>query len=685
MQTNQVHNEKHDEDYFKWFKRPKQPWLPWKFTEESIEEIIKTHKHMENFTIDSLHGYMNENNDINETWSLPKGLRFKSFLRDISQNEASYPDSQESKIISKELDDVVKEMEKILRGKAKIFQDCSLIKVGSSAEGLKTGDPDEFDYNAILPGLSHYIKLEQLANEEAISVAINNIFFPELFSTNESVQTIYYVMDINSILNENLTFIKNVVLEETSTYAYPNIHRLLKKHLDENGEWKNVRDNSSKSLLVEDIINIMRHTVGQTLREVLILKFGDNISQIKKQFPKLVMPKRAVLRKFESQDQSAVTHTIHWLGGKEFEKLEISIDFAFLIPMKEQPRYFNLKKYLKTWQEQEGDLMSPLNFVHCDNVRETINYVIRSYNSCRQSMGLKEKEIMTAFPQDSVAKQTIRVCKKLRDLFMTHYFEENTEILCPFLQTYWIKTIAMHIFSRENQENVMTERDDGTLLWKYVFKIFADLDRCLAGEDEETAPYLSCFNVPFKNLFKCFENASLEDSNEYMLKDFDEMEINLMCRQKAILSDDIKILLNVLSSFDSNDGENLLEIMNEWKHDKVEENKKITEKGMREKLGMILFLNFSPLRGDDDIVPDYKKFIDEKFPNWHLVELEEEDYQEVWYEFYSTYVSINLFDEHREPYDFEFAFSRVSQKINFINISMEDRSLNDGECDKWLA
>ena len=94
---------------------------------------------------------------------------------------------------------------------------------------------------------------------------------------------------------------------------------------------------------------------------------------------------------------------------------------------------------------------------------------------------------------------------------------------------------------------------------------------------------ISGCHVPFENLFQCFNKNSSEILRD--LKYFDEMKINLTCQKDFILSDDIKKLLNVLSSaFDSNKGETTLEILTQWKHDNVEVKKTITEKEMLKKL-----------------------------------------------------------------------------------------------------
>ena len=75
IQTSPIHDKKHDEEFFRWYQRPKQPWLNWKLTKESIEEIRKNQGHMEGFTMKNVDAYLNEkvqNNENTATWSAPK-------------------------------------------------------------------------------------------------------------------------------------------------------------------------------------------------------------------------------------------------------------------------------------------------------------------------------------------------------------------------------------------------------------------------------------------------------------------------------------------------------------------------------------------------------------------------------------------------------------------------------------
>ena len=87
----------------------------------------------------------------------------------------------------------------------------------------------------------------------------------------------------------------------------------------------------------------------------------------------------------------------------------------------------------------------------------------------------------------------------------------------------------------------------------------------------------SCFNTSFKNILKDSE----EDPDEYYLKkSFETEEIDLMIQQNSIVSDDIKIILNVLRTFESVEGEEVLGVLNEWKQTCIEARNQIVEEGM---------------------------------------------------------------------------------------------------------
>ena len=141
----------------------------------------------------------------------------------------------------------------------------------------------------------------------------------------------------------------------------------------------------------------------------------------------------------------------------------------------------------------------------------------------------------------------------------------------------------------------------------------------------------------------------------------------------------------MLSTFESVDGEEVLDVLNEWKQICVEGRIKIIEEGMIEKLNMILFLALGKHEDDDgNPLLDYKQFISDKFPNWHLTELEETEFEEVEFECKFATIPIRLTKENGEPFDFSHALSRASNKFNFF-ASQSMKSLNNEyKREQWL-
>ena len=87
----------------------------------------------------------------------------------------------------------------------------------------------------------------------------------------------------------------------------------------------------------------------------------------------------------------------------------------------------------------------------------------------------------------------------------------------------------------------------------------------------------------------------------------------------------------------------------------------------------------------DSPLPDYKQFISDKFPNWHLTDLEETEFEEVEFECQFAIIPIRLTKENGEPFDFSYALSRGFQKFNYFNFKSEDRFDADIECDRGFS
>ena len=140
--------------YDKWYIRPQDPAKNWGFTDEAAKYVQGKM---------SKKGFQDNRNDDNKILNMLKSpakysfadqSNVNQFLNEVLVTKARFPDSAEAKEIFEDMDNMVAMMCLSLRGKSAFFQGCTAKRVGSTAEKLKTGKPDEFDYNIILPNVA---------------------------------------------------------------------------------------------------------------------------------------------------------------------------------------------------------------------------------------------------------------------------------------------------------------------------------------------------------------------------------------------------------------------------------------------------------------------------------------------------------------------------------------------------
>ncbi|MEO0686162.1 MAG: hypothetical protein AAFY76_14285, partial [Cyanobacteria bacterium J06649_11] len=265
--------------------------------------------------------------------------------------------------------------------------------------------------------------------------------------------------------------------------------------------------------------------------------------------------------------------------------LLIDIDLALVIPAYKKPLWYELDVYLK----DRGWSMS-VETVQLLNSKEIFNYVVRSEIECRLSYGENETKLLNQFDVNSVMKQSVRVCKILRNTYMAHYFDIYVGDLSPIMPSYWIKTVAMHLF---NVYKPMEFGDlDQSCLGQCVMKILQCLYKCLTGDDGKHRPFLASFNDPFKNLL----NEPVSDSEE--ARDLDDDFKNVLCYPYKVLADNISDLLLIFERMQDNDQiakEDLKKMEMENNQEKI----RLLEKGKRQVLGYLIYRHVITLERDN--------------------------------------------------------------------------------------
>ena len=193
------------------------------------------------------------------------------------------------------------------------------------------------------------------------------------------------------------------------------------------------------------------------------------------------------------------------------------------------------------------------------------------------------------------------------------------------------------------------------------------LYNCLSGYDNTQKPWLSSYNVPFKNLLS--GSSSEDDHNCACL--YDDQKERLYNKSANPLAG-TKVLLEIFSQFDENEyaaREKLESRINEKK-------KEIYQQGMRDKMGFLLYDYFSSLVEEEATAvetPADMEFILKNFANIQVIFLK--SFKAVRHSGTSTGVNITLVEKGMEM-ELEKIFNRA-RALCFHYSSKEDGYLMD--------
>ena len=433
---------------------------------------------------------------------------------------------------------------------------------------------------------------------------------------------------------------------------------------------------SRQYLRFKNIFTALETIIEETLQHHLMPKWS-------------VLPKKT-LREFRSSNQIAITLCFRYQGS-EFHDLHITVDFALVLPSKKSPLWYDLPKQVDA---EPIHTCSGYKSLLIDS-SDTHYYVIKNHNECRLSYGMEEADMLSKYDANAFPLECIRIYKKLRDMVSTHVFDIASETVAPIIPSYWLKTIGLFVFDLNkntvikkdpsrvplkdlNKELAIRESCDSTSVGYWVFKIFTTLYNCLSGYENTQKPWLSSYNVPFKNLLS---GSSREDDVYNALTDYlhDDQKERLGNKRANALAD-TKVLLEILSQFDENEyaaREKLLAVRSRMNEKNIE----IYEQGMRDKMGLLLYDYFHSLEKEKHTAvktPAYMDFISENFPNIQVISLDK--FIDVHHFQGITAVNITLVEKGLEV-DLKGMFDRALL-IRWYYKSKEDNYLNE---DYYLA
>lgn len=83
--------------------------------------------------------------------------QLSSFLKEVAETKAKFPDDKNACVIGNELDHIIQETVSDLSGKYRLFHNARVQQGGSMVDGTKIGQPDEFDYVIVVPELQEQL------------------------------------------------------------------------------------------------------------------------------------------------------------------------------------------------------------------------------------------------------------------------------------------------------------------------------------------------------------------------------------------------------------------------------------------------------------------------------------------------------------------------------------------------
>ena len=340
------------------------------------------------------------------------------FLKELSDSEAAFFSFEEAEVIRHDVESMIALVCNNLKT-YRMFRNCTILKTGSTYEGVKIGKPDEFDFMIVLPAL---------ADDRVLQ-----------FSQDKYLQwhlAQYEVLD-KDFFSDLLT--QNVDDDEPETEGEDNEDEFMAK-----------------------VRHKVKNNITEQLKNGQVLPAGWEFIEI----PTLdayTLP------------QMAVTPVLKWTG-KELKNLYISIDISFAIPLKKTPLWmFGRQLFIPGCQnlsarEKGGNEML---LPDCDRVSYVL---IRDSKCCRFSFSCQEQEIMNSFDVLAGEKRTFRLVKFLRESLMDQTFDADLQQLKSPISTYWLKTIMFYLLKKH--ENNPYAWDHGHI-GSRVLEIFQVLHYCL--------------------------------------------------------------------------------------------------------------------------------------------------------------------------------------------------------------
>lgn len=508
----------------------------------------------------------------------------RQYLLQVAQGEATFPFTEggEGDAVRNMMENAANNFCEYLRKNFRLFQDCHLLKTGSTYEGVKIGKPDEFDFMIEVPvfALSDAVVFQQSLGFSSNGRIPYNVYDKALFSDlfeyeashftimgpveQEAFMKVIFAKLLHAVETKFIQFLPTGwefmgVCDNFNTnpavFGLSGINAPARMALTPRFVWHGVLFPSLKVTVdFSFAIPIVRPTEGSVKEDDLGWKNGAT---------KLKGEVASEVKNYDQLNYSTFgTHEDVTPAGNEFVPESRSKDDTKHVKsvccgaaILDQPESQSCRHHV---QEEDPSLSIP----------DVFHLLLADFTWCRASFSIQEQKIMKMFNTSDGQKVCMRLVKYLRDAFIAQVYDDKIRDLKPIISTYWLKTIMYYLYEKYRNVNKAWEFDQ---LHHRILEVFETLLDCLRQSS------LHHFFAPNYNLLWMKQPHELE----------------------TVMSG-VKSLLQLLNSLDK--GEITIDQVEAQERKVMTENQKLLYEGRRSTLmEMLLTYGIYGTESDSDI------------------------------------------------------------------------------------
>lgn len=446
----------------------------------------------------------------------------RDYLLEVAQKEAAYPITDEGEAIGNMMENAAENFCEYLGETFLLFHDCRLLKTGSTYEGVKIGQPDEFDYMIEVPSLAASDAVlfhdQGLGSNSFGRIAYNvhdKALFSDIFEFEASHFTIQGPVEQEAFMKAIFAKLLHAIETKFIEFLPAGWEFMgISGKATTNAEMFGMSGINAPARMALTPCFVWHGKIFPSLKVTVDFSFAIPIVKP----TSLCSP--ASLRK-DLRDNNGS------LPVSELEKCDISSQCAFethdskaseasCAPVTHEDDKFNDpslttddgKHVTVALDQPESHSVHHANkedlteFISTrSSVPDIFHLLLADFIWCRASFSIQEQKIMEEFAASDGQKTCMRLVKYLRIAFIAQEYGEKILDLKPSISTYWLKTILYYMYEKYRNVDAAWKADH---LHDRVLEVFETLLECLQQSS------LYNFFVPNYNLLWMKQPGELE-------------------------------------------------------------------------------------------------------------------------------------------------------------------------------